>query len=77
MPIVPCRECGARVSSFAPKCPHCGYPFARPPSVPGTMVIASGVFLGMLLFSILAAIAGFFLSVLFAGMIAGATGAGT
>lgn len=72
MPIVPCRECGKAISSFAPTCPGCGYPMSAPPRIPGVGAIASGVFLGMFMFSIIGAITGFILTILFAGAIAGA-----
>jgi hypothetical protein len=75
MPLVPCRECGKPVSNFAVTCPGCGYPMSAPPRIPGVSAIASGVFLGMFMFSIIGAIAGFALTVLFAGAIAGVVGA--
>jgi hypothetical protein len=72
MPIVPCRDCGKPISNFAPTCTGCGYPMSAPQRVPGVSAIASGVFIGMFMFSIIAAIGGFIITVLFAGAIAGA-----
>jgi hypothetical protein len=33
--LMSCKECGGKLSSLAPRCPHCGYvPAAPPPPSP-------------------------------------------
>lgn len=40
MALIPCRECGAQISSSAKSCPQCG---AKPRSAIGTIAIAGRV----------------------------------
>src|SRR5438093_971465 len=34
MGVIPCPDCGGKVSELAPACPHCGRPFAAATQVP-------------------------------------------
>lgn len=64
MPLEPCRDCGTHVSDKAGVCPHCGVPIPlRTPEAraawrrlrgPGPAAIAAGVFLGLLLWAVVA-----------------------
>ncbi|HSU13064.1 hypothetical protein [Longimicrobium sp.] len=66
--LIHCPECRERTSDRALMCPHCGFSVAPPRNGPGTLVIASGVFLGLLVWSLIP----FGLAFLFFGAVASA-----
>jgi len=57
MALIPCKECGAKVSSTAPSCPHCGAKIAGKSNsqiqgLDAVFLLAScivGLFLGLFL----------------------------
>lgn len=63
-----CRECRTSISAEAEVCPRCGIRFKPPPEPPAPgawgrqMEIASGVFLGMLAWTVFAAVMGMLLA---------------
>ena len=67
MPLTVCPDCGSQVSQRALACPKCGFAYRDPPTT-GTMTIASGVFLGLLFWSLIPVVLG----ILFLGAIASA-----